>query len=495
MNKWLCLVLWGLLRCHNAFLEGLGEKEDKHMAIWSKMGLSRPAAVAGAAVIIALVGGVYLVTQNRDVAMLEPEPKVTPKVAVVAPQAPVTQTPAPSQSESAAASEPEDAVAGPVEEIADTPAAEPAPEQPPAETVAEAVAEAQQETAPEPVAEPVVVPTPTPIAPAFDVVQVAPDGGGVIAGSAEPGSAVVFLLDGVEIARGKADRSGKFGVLLDFPTSDAPRALSIVTELADGTKLTSEGTVLISPIRIASAEPVPAATEEEPAEAPVEQVAQAEPETPPAPQTEQAESAAQDAVATREIAAAEPEQPKTPDAPAVVLADNTGVTLLQPAPQPAAPTTQADAPVTANVVIDTITYDAEGEVALAGRGASQGFVRVYLNDQPVKTIRIAENGAWEAPLPDVDAGVYRLRVDEVDEDGTVTSRVETPFQREAPEIAAANPHTATAVTVQPGFTLWAIAKRRFGAGEQYVRVYEANRDLIRDPDLIYPGQVFALPEG
>jgi nucleoid-associated protein YgaU len=461
------------------------------MAIWSRMGLSRPAAVAGAAVIIALVGGVYLVTQNRDVAMPEPEPKVTPEVAVVAPQVPVAEDPAPSQSESAAAPEPKDPTAEPVETVTDTPVAEPEPEQPPAETVAEA----EQETAPEPVAEPVIVPTPAPIAPAFDVVQVAPDGGGVIAGSAEPGSAVVFLLDGVEIARGKADRSGKFGVLLDFPTSDAPRALSIVTELADGTKLTSEGTVLISPIRIASAEPVPAATEEEPAEAPVEQVAQAEPETPPAAQTEQAEPAAQDAVATREIAAAEPEQPKTQDAPAVVLADNTGVTLLQPAPQPKAPKTQADAPVTANVVIDTITYDAEGEVALAGRGASQGFVRVYLNDQPVKTIRIAENGAWQAPLPDVDAGVYRLRIDEVDEDGTVTSRVETPFQREAPEIAAANPHTATAVTVQPGFTLWAIAKRRFGAGEQYVRVYEANRDLIRDPDLIYPGQVFALPEG
>ena len=132
---------------------------------------------------------------------------------------------------------------------------------------------------------------------------------------------------------------------------------------------------------------------------------------------------------------------------------------------------------------------------MAGRGAAQGFVRVYLDDKPVKTSRIAENGAWQAPLPDVDVGVYRLRIDEVDEEGTVTSRVETPFQREAPEVAIANPRTATAVTVQPGFTLWAIAKTRFGAGEQYVRVYEANRDLIRDPDLIYPGQVFTLPEG
>ncbi len=50
------------------------------------------------------------------------------------------------------------------------------------------------------------------------------------------------------------------------------------------------------------------------------------------------------------------------------------------------------------------------------------------------------------------------------------------------------------VTVQPGSTLWAIARDRYGEGEMYVRVFEANKDKIRDPDLIYPGQVFSVPE-
>jgi len=52
-----------------------------------------------------------------------------------------------------------------------------------------------------------------------------------------------------------------------------------------------------------------------------------------------------------------------------------------------------------------------------------------------------------------------------------------------------------AVTVQPGSTLWAISRRNYGEGIMYVRIYEANRDRIRDPDLIYPGQVFTVPEG
>ncbi|AMY69559.1 peptidoglycan-binding protein [Frigidibacter mobilis] len=49
------------------------------------------------------------------------------------------------------------------------------------------------------------------------------------------------------------------------------------------------------------------------------------------------------------------------------------------------------------------------------------------------------------------------------------------------------------VTVQPGFTLWAIARENYGDGFAYVRVYEANKSQIRDPDLIYPGQVFTVP--
>jgi nucleoid-associated protein YgaU len=58
----------------------------------------------------------------------------------------------------------------------------------------------------------------------------------------------------------------------------------------------------------------------------------------------------------------------------------------------------------------------------------------------------------------------------------------------------ANPNFTVATrTVQPGATLWAIAEERYGSGILYLKVFEANRDRIRDPDLIYPGQVFTVP--
>jgi nucleoid-associated protein YgaU len=101
-------------------------------------------------------------------------------------------------------------------------------------------------------------------------------------------------------------------------------------------------------------------------------------------------------------------------------------------------------------------------------------------------------------LPALAAGVYALRADELGSDGRVLSRYETPFQREAPDVLAAagdNGSAALKITVQPGFTLWRIARESYGDGVMYVRVYDANKDQIRDPDLIYPGQVFTVPSG
>jgi nucleoid-associated protein YgaU len=122
----------------------------------------------------------------------------------------------------------------------------------------------------------------------------------------------------------------------------------------------------------------------------------------------------------------------------------------------------------------------------------------------VRSARVGPDGQWRVPLPGVDTGVYTLRVDSIAPDGAVSSRVETPFKREEPDVLAAAEQQAaeavavgrmiSAVTIQPGHTLWAIAEDRYGEGVQYVRIFSANRDQIRDPDLIYPGQVFTLPD-
>ena len=41
---------------------------------------------------------------------------------------------------------------------------------------------------------------------------------------------------------------------------------------------------------------------------------------------------------------------------------------------------------------------------------------------------------------------------------------------------------------------WALAAERYGDGERYLQIFNANREIIRNPDLIYPGQIFDIPE-
>ena len=306
----------------------------------------------------------------------------------------------------------------------------------------------------------------------FDVVRVEPDGSAVIAGHAEPGSTIQLTLDGAPLENVEVGDDGNFVALLDIPTEE-PGALGIATlnesgEIVEDSE--SAQTVLIAPT--APSAPAVETTD-----------------TDVAAETASPEAQLESTAAPAEVA----ETPEPQTAPQVLLADDQGIAVLQDG---------TGRPAVDNVVIDAITYDDAGEVALSGRAQSGSNLRVYLNNAPIEVGEVTESGQWRVPLPQVDSGVYTLRVDELAADGTVTSRTETPFKREEPSQLAAVANTqpdgpktrVEAVTVQPGSTLWAIAREHLGEGPLYVRVFAANRDQIRNPDLIYPGQVFAIPD-
>jgi nucleoid-associated protein YgaU len=89
----------------------------------------------------------------------------------------------------------------------------------------------------------------------------------------------------------------------------------------------------------------------------------------------------------------------------------------------------------------------------------------------------------------VPSGRSELRVDRLTPQGTVSQRLTVPF---APIALAALPENRRYL-VRRGNNLWMIARRTYGDGLNYTIIYAANAGHIRDPDLIYPGQIFALP--
>ncbi|SPH17569.1 hypothetical protein DEA8626_01092 [Defluviimonas aquaemixtae] len=488
--------------------------------------------------------------------------------------APETTAQAPAAEEAAAEPLPE---AEPTSEPVSQPSAETeeavgAPEAPaPAQETPEA-AEAPEATAPAETAEAAEPGTSDgaasapPDPPRFDTVRADADGSVLVAGRAQSGSQVSVLVDGVEMAGATAEPGGTFAAFLSLGPSAAPRVLTLVMRGADGTRTASTQSVIIAPVAtpemLAEAAPEAEAPDtsgtaaaETPATAEATETADAgtAAEVPSAAseaaETEAAESASEPERIAAAEGTAEPETTAsgtgTPEtgapetgapatsAPEVLIVDETGVRR------------QTEAPVD-GIVIDTVGYGAEGEVQVAGRGAAGLFARLYLNNRELVTVPIGEGGIWATVLTDVAAGLYTLRVDQVDQGGKVSARFETPFQRETPEaVAAARTGTApevvpaeptalaapapdataqattdttvarpepeaelapqsadapekpalvaSVVTVQPGFTLWRIARENYGEGILYVKVFEANKDQIRDPDLIYPGQVFTVP--
>ena len=356
--------------------------------------------------------------------------------------------------------------------------------------------------------------------PKFDLFSIDSSGLATIAGKGLAGQDLEIVLDGQVIAVVIPDDNGEFAIILDLGISNKPRSLVLRSRHKDGREVVSDETVLITPIletdeqdkNIIVAEESSDANSDKPK---VEEnnhedeqqkniiVAEESSDTVlDKPKVD--ENNDEDTIEINSLNKTETVESKELDTSnvSVAIVSSKDLKVISPA-------VQTNAPKVSDVIIDAISYDAEGEVLLSGRGVVDQHIRIYVDNKPVKTRSIEADGTWSMDLQEIDAGVYILRIDQLDSDGVVTSRTETPFQKETNQVAKqmaalANNEVAdstpqigiglSTVIIQPGYTLWAVARKTYGFGIQYVRIYHANKDQIRDPDLIYPGQIFKLPE-
>ena len=302
--------------------------------------------------------------------------------------------------------------------------------------------------------------------PAFDIARIEPTGEAVIAGRATPGATVELLRNGELHDRAVADQSGQF-VMVPPKLPPGTYDLTLRAKQPDGKQATSRQTVA-------------AALEPSPTERPVAVL-------------------------------------MTPGRPSVVLSQPTA-----PKPMPAA------------VVVDAVEIEPGGKFHLSGRSQPGAAMRLYLNDSFVASVTAGADGRFAVTINEgVVSGSYRVRLDEVEPNsGAVRARAEVPFnvpdagvtgsaraqaiESKRPDLAAAQERQLPAVgapvlpeggsppstvvvskiattTVSRGDSLWRISHLTYGEGTRYAVIYKANREQIRNPNLIYPGQIFVLP--
>jgi nucleoid-associated protein YgaU len=295
--------------------------------------------------------------------------------------------------------------------------------------------------------------------PVFDTVRVEDNGEAVIAGRAEPDADVTVKWNGAVIGSTKSTTDGSFVVIPAAPLAKGSGALTL--EVSKNGKVSqSAGSVMIAVKE--SAAPV---------------VAKVDPAAP-----------------TQVL--------QTGDASA------TGLKELQ---------------------LSAVDYDAAGNIVFSGKAAPGTAVRFYVDNLAAGEGMADAAGNWSfRGTSAVSPGNHTLRADALDGAGKVISRVELPFLREAPAKIAASQAKANEpdltpeqkklvddaaaaaaavvqksmaevpdtekIVIQPGNSLWKLSRDVYGKGRMYTIIYEANRDQLKNPNKIFPGQILTAPK-
>ncbi len=403
------------------------------------------------------------------------------------------------------------------------PPAEVASLTPPVEKPAEPATDAPPPPAPATAAmAPAAPATADAIAPTFDVVRVEIKGSIVVAGNAAPNAKVEILNGSTVLGSTVAGADGAFAIVLDDPLKPGDYTIAL-RSMTGNVVIPSAQTAIVSIPKSPAGQVL--AMIEEPGKASellTVPTPETKPESPPAGDKAAAPAAGDPAAATPAPAAPAATAPATVDA--------------VPAPAPGGPAAPATPVAGPKVVVEAIEIDGN-KIFVAGLADPGRKVRAYANDILLGDAKTSPDGHFLVEATrNIPVGTYTIHVDALDADGVkVVARAAVPFEREPGEsiaavapaeakpaapattpaapaaeapadVAAATPptevpetaapkleHADSAVIIRRHDTLWRISRRVYGQGVRYSTIYLANQDQIRNPDRIWPGQVFKVP--
>ncbi|HQT88747.1 MAG TPA: LysM peptidoglycan-binding domain-containing protein [Acidiphilium sp.] len=138
--------------------------------------------------------------------------------------------------------------------------------------------------------------------------------------------------------------------------------------------------------------------------------------------------------------------------------------------------------------ISSVDYN-NGHALIAGTAKPGAQISLYLGSHYVGSALTGTNGRWTLRVPTLPNTPGTFTLESIKPDGTIIQSMKTAY---APtQLASAQPGR---VVIKRGECLWEIARAKYGNGAKYTLIYKANEASITNPNLIYPGQKFSLPQ-
>ena len=323
-------------------------------------------------------------------------------------------------------------------------------------------------------------PNATPAAPlTIDLARVKPDGAAVFAGTAAPNTKIRIFEGDILLGETIANANGEWVIVLEKSLAAGQHLISVAMERSDGTTEMADRSLAVEIYQDTETKPLVALLPETATEVPV--LIQSPDDVDKAKLAATAsEATASEATASEAIvvdpAKADAAMPETAAA----------------APGKAQANSQIAASQIAALAPSAIVWRDASRILISG--TSRGGVRVAVNDAKGQfgEALVLADGAWQvAGSLDMDIAVNQLRFALFDDANQIIARYDLPVK--ARDLAKGQDGSPL-IVVNKGDMLWRIAYHQLGEGVKYVDIVRRNQQDITDPDLIYPKQIFAVPQ-
>jgi len=142
------------------------------------------------------------------------------------------------------------------------------------------------------------------------------------------------------------------------------------------------------------------------------------------------------------------------------------------------------------ISILAFTYDAKvGQLILSGTAYGGIQINAGFSGKETSSTKILNN-KWSLTIPGkLISGKQKVSAVLLGKDGKVLSKNSVNISGKSIQ----NANGKTFIIVQKGDALWNIAFNRLGLGQRYIDIVDLNKEIITNPDLIYPKQLFVIP--